>query len=686
MSNQSAMKSSVDWPHPLTILTGSRADFATLRTRESTEPCMSLRQHIRKLPRLVGVLLALLWIQLATASPAAAHIIPPPPPAPPSMAEMIALVAVPAALVVFGWWAVQNRRKAFPAVLVALAVLASGLTASTSPASGAAVMQVAGLPDLVTHAPNGYRPETLVWGDREILVMKFTGYVSNAGPGPLDVFGNPQEAIYQRAWNGTDWENVGQPLVQFENSDGHNHFHLMEIMRYSLWNEEKSAQVAPGAKIGFCLLDSEAFASSSAPVYGLQSDCQANNPGATNLHMGISPGYRDEYHAGISLQWIDVSELQPGIYWLGAESDPFGRIVEANEGNNGLVFAEQSNIVEGYVARSLGPIETTDAATKIELSANEFGAPGRLAYRVTELPQNGTLNVGLNEPIPNYELEYTPNPGFSGPDSFTYSAYDTTSNYPRYPVQATVSLDVNGGAAAPAPEPAADPTPAPDATPTPTPDPAEETANPTPTPDSPTPTPTPTPDPETEELNPSVAISGAVDSLFAETSVDLDAILTDAPTSTEVWSVNGIVGGDSSVGTITEDGLYIAPADPGSDFVARIRAELSDDAAISDEISIRVTISNEPPTLSDPGDQSHRTGDEVTLIVEALDPDGNPMTYSATGLPRGMEIGETSGAITGIASVKETTEVTVTVSDGTDSAFVVFTWTVNGSPRIEFTG
>lgn len=649
---------------------------------------MSLRQHIQKLPRLVGALLAMLWIQLATASPASAHIIPPAPPAPASPAEMIALVLGPAAIVVFGWWAIRNRRKALPAVVVALALLASGLTASTSPASGAAALQVPGLPDLITQAPLGYRPEPIIWGDRDLLVMKFTGYVTNAGPGPLDIFGNPQEAMYQRAWNGTDWENVGQPLVQFENSDGHNHFHLMEIMRYSLWNEDKSAQVAPGAKIGFCLLDSESLGTTSAaPVYGQVDECRANNPGATDLHMGISAGYRDEYHAGISLQWIDVSELRPGIYWLAAESDPFGRIVEANEGNNGITFAERSNIVEGYVARSLGPIEV-DTTTSIELSSNEFGIPGRLAYEITELPQNGTLSVGLGRAVPNYEVTYTPNDGYSGADSFTYIAYDTTSNYPRYPVQATVSLDVAGNGAVVVdpgtdPEPTATPEPAA----SPTPDPADLPPTPTPTPDPAAPTPTPTPDPENPpELDPSVAISGTVDSLFAETSVDLDAILTDAPTSTEIWSVNGIVGGDATVGTITEDGLYVAPADPGRDFVARIRAELSEESDVFDEVSIRVTISNAPPILTNAGDQSHRTGDEVTIIVDAVDPDGNPMTYSATGLPKGIEIGETTGAITGIASVKETTEVTVTVSDGTDSSEFTFTWAVNGLPRIEFTG
>lgn len=659
---------------------------------------MKSRHRSRKLPRLVGVLLTMLWIQLVTASPASARIVTPPPPTPLSFAEMAGLIIGPAALIVFAWWAVRNRRRTLPVVVIALAMLASGLTASTSPASGAAALQIAGLPDLVSQPPEGTDAEEIIWGDRDLLVLKFHGYVANAGPGPLDVFGNPQETVYQRMWNGSEWENVGAPLVQFENSDGHNHFHLMEIMRYSLWNEDKTAQAAPGAKIGFCLIDSEPFSTSAAPAYGLTDDCQADNPGSTELHMGISPGYRDLYYAGISLQWIDVSELRPGRYWLAAESDPFDRIVESNEGNNGLVFADEIEIVPGYVARSLGPIDVDDSApVTIELASNEFGEPGRLVYELTELPEHGTVNVGLGGPVRDYELEYTPDEGYSGPDSFTYVAYDAGSAYPRFPVQATVSIDVNGSGASgsgpdadptptpnPDAEPTATPTPEPDATPTP--DPADQPPTPTPTPDPAAPTPTPTPDPDNPpELDPSVSVSGAVDSLFAETSVDLDAILTDAPNSTEVWSVNGVVGGDGSVGTIGEDGLYIAPTDPGRDFVARIRAELNDNAEVFDEVDIRVTISNEPPVVTSPESQSHRTGDDVTIIIDAIDPDGNPMTYSATGLPRGVDIGETSGTITGIAAVKQTTEVTVTVSDGTDSSQVTFSWAINGLPRIEFT-
>ena len=43
----------------------------------------------------------------------------------------------------------------------------------------------------------------------------------------------------------------------FEPEDGHDHWHLKNAARYSLWNEAKTAEVAPAMKVGFCLIDSQ---------------------------------------------------------------------------------------------------------------------------------------------------------------------------------------------------------------------------------------------------------------------------------------------------------------------------------------------------------------------------------------------------------------------------------------------
>ena len=57
------------------------------------------------------------------------------------------------------------------------------------------------------------------------------------------------------------------------------------------------------------------------------------------------------------------------------------------------------------------------------------------------------------------------------------------------------------------------------------------------------------------------------------------------------------------------------------------------------------------------------------LDADATDPDGDPLTYSATGLPDGISISPSTGAISGTLSFASAGvhTVLVTVSDGTDT-------------------
>ena len=96
---------------------------------------------------------------------------------------------------------------------------------------------------------------------------------------------------------------------------------------------------------------------------------------------------------------------------------------------------------------------------------------------------------------------------------------------------------------------------------------------------------------------------------------------------------------------------------------------------------------NKPPVVENPGNQTSREAEFVSLQIEANDPDGMPMSlrYSALGLPNGLSINVDSGKIEGAPADNTAGSylVTITVSDGmlTDSA--VFTWEVlSGWPPV----
>jgi len=75
--------------------------------------------------------------------------------------------------------------------------------------------------------------------------------------------------------------------------------------------------------------------------------------------------------------------------------------------------------------------------------------------------------------------------------------------------------------------------------------------------------------------------------------------------------------------------------------------------------------------------QRNEVGEDVLLQVRAEDPDGNPLGYSATGLPPGVAIDLITGTIQGSVSQSGVYDVTVTAFDGTEAGLVEFTWVVS---------
>ena len=48
--------------------------------------------------------------------------------------------------------------------------------------------------------------------------------------------------------------------------------------------------------------------------------------------------------------------------------------------------------------------------------------------------------------------------------------------------------------------------------------------------------------------------------------------------------------------------------------------------------------SNQPPVVTNPGNQTSVVGTNVNLAIGASDPNGDTLSYSATGLPVGLSI------------------------------------------------
>ncbi len=143
-------------------------------------------------------------------------------------------------------------------------------------------------------------------------------------------FGEENTKYLERPSN----DKASNAKMLYVNADGHHHWHLQHVAKYSLWNSEKTAEVAPAEKVGFCLEDSEQIEEElhdeKGPAYPVYSDssppgrdfCQRFSPNATSVYEGISPGWRDAYTSNLGFQWVDTSNVHSRRILVARGSQP----------------------------------------------------------------------------------------------------------------------------------------------------------------------------------------------------------------------------------------------------------------------------------------------------------------------------------------------------------------------------
>ena len=144
---------------------------------------------------------------------------------------------------------------------------------------------------------------------------------------------------------------------------------------------------------------------------------------------------------------------------------------------------------------------------------------------------------------------------------------------------------------------------------------------------------------------------------------------TGLPTGLAINSTTGVISGTVAFGAAVSNSVVVTVSD----------GTATDTASFT----WTVTRSNRAPVVTNPGAQSSAEGASPSLQIAASDPDGNTLTYSATGLPTGLAINSTTGVISGTVAfgAAVSNSVVVTVSDGTATDTASFTWTVTRSNR-----
>jgi hypothetical protein len=136
-----------------------------------------------------------------------------------------------------------------------------------------------------------------------------------------------------------------------------------------------------------------------------------------------------------------------------------------------------------------------------------------------------------------------------------------------------------------------------------------------------------------------------VDTLVEGMAVALQAEASDPDGDPLVFSATGLPPAltiNASTGLIS--GTLTQTAAAGSPYTVSVTVS---DGLDSSSLDFTLTVTNPVPMIASPGEQSSTEGASVGLQIEASDPDGDPLVFSATGLPPDLTINPSTGFISG---------------------------------------
>jgi hypothetical protein len=190
------------------------------------------------------------------------------------------------------------------------------------------------LPDIFAweSESRGYLHDYVVEGD----LLRFTTAFANKGAGNLEVFGgdvleNGNQEVLQRIYDDEGgWRD--RVAGEFTYHSGHGHIHFDGYAIYNLREIGPSGEVgdilATGGKISFCLID----------ITKYDSNAGSSNYGSCGTTQGVTAGWSDVYSRNLADQWINISGIDDGDYYLEVVTDPENQLEESDETNNTTII------------------------------------------------------------------------------------------------------------------------------------------------------------------------------------------------------------------------------------------------------------------------------------------------------------------------------------------------------------
>lgn len=537
------------------------------------------------------------------------------------------------------------------------------------------------LPDLVAIAD---QPSSYIYGwtidtssNPGRTLMRLSSTIGNRGPGPLEIWGGNvdedslSQEVNQRIYNlnGTLRDRLAG---HFEYHSAHGHIHFEGFATYNLRTVTSGngvgSIVASGGKTSFCILNLRNY---WPDLYNSAQIRDGRGGGGCGTLQGLSVGYADIYNSELPGQFIDVSGVPSGSYWLEVIADPDNHILESNEANNTtriqITFTNPLPLLPNRAPVVTNPgNRSTPRGTAVGISITATDADNNpLTYSATGLPDGLEIDpttgfisgtVGLNAAL-GYSVNVIVSDGvISSSTSFTWattSPLNGTGLRGEYfngtgfqtPVVSRLdsTVNFNWGNGSPAAGVNVD--------------------------------------------GFSVRWTGRVLPAFSQTYT----FTTTADDGARLW-VNGqqIINRWRN-GSSTTSGTIALVANQEASIVleyyestSTAKMQLSwKSASLASQVVPKNRLfppnPNVAPVIYAPAPQAGSVGENAALDVNASDANNDTLSYSATGLPAGLTMNAATGRISGTYAAAGSFNPTLTVSDGSLSASVPMSWQVTAA-------
>jgi hypothetical protein len=203
------------------------------------------------------------------------------------------------------------------------------------------------LPDLDQEMPSDLQVTTDQSGASPRFHLGFQSAVDNRGAGPLVIAGHRDsqaqpQMVADQTIASSDGSTRTVPDVgrlQYVYSEDHDHWHYLGFDHYELRRAGNYKLVAPDQKTGFCLGDR--YDTDTSPrLPGEPADafytgyCGRTHTELLSLVEGISVGYGDVYYANLEGQFVDVTGVPAGQYYLVHRVNADRKLTESDYSND----------------------------------------------------------------------------------------------------------------------------------------------------------------------------------------------------------------------------------------------------------------------------------------------------------------------------------------------------------------